>query len=69
MADRISPPMRRQRYGEEPAKPKKSREKDEKSRTRFQKSKWSDFMMLGSFDVPFFALVMILLAIGLVMLL
>lgn len=69
MADRLSPPMRRQRYGNEPAEPKRSREKDESSRTRFQKSKVSGFTMLGNFDVPYFALVMILLAIGLVMLL
>ena len=69
MADRLSPPMRRQRYGNEPAEPKRSREKDENSRTRFQKSKVSGFMLIGGFDVPYFALVMILLAIGLVMLL
>lgn len=72
MADRLTPPVRYPRYGEEPAQnrsSKKSREKSENSREVFHKSKLSDYFILGGLDVPYFALVMILLAIGLVMLL
>lgn len=71
MADRLTPPVRYPRFGEEPADNSlgKSRKKSEKSREIFHKSKFSEFLLLGGFDIPYFALVMILLAIGLVMLL
>lgn len=71
MADRLTPPMRYPRYGDEAAdySSEKSRKKNEKSREIFRKSKLSDFILLGGFDIPYFALVMLLLAIGLVMLL
>ena len=72
MADRLTPPVRYPRYGEEPAQnrsSKKSRGKSENSREVFHKSKVSNYFILGGLDVPYFALVMILLAIGLVMLL
>ncbi|MDE6111439.1 MAG: FtsW/RodA/SpoVE family cell cycle protein, partial [Eubacterium sp.] len=63
--------MRYPRFGEEPADRSsgKSRKKSEKSREVFHKSKLSEFILLGGFDIPYFALVMVLLAIGLVMLL
>lgn len=70
MADRLTPPARYPRYGEQPADNRNGRENtQENSRTPFRKSKISDFFITGGFDVPYFALVMILLAIGLVMLL
>lgn len=74
MADRLTPPVRYPRYGEEPVENNSSR-KNRNSRDRnearevFRKSKITEFWLFGGFDVPFFALVMILLAIGLVMLL
>ena len=75
MADRLTPPVRYPRYGEEPVrgnstgKNRKTKEKSENSREFFHKSKIMDYWMHGGLDVPFFALVMVLLAIGLVMLL
>lgn len=73
MADRLTPPVRYPRYGEEPADNRNNKrnkaETDESTRASFRKSKFSEWFILGGFDVPYFALVMILLAIGLVMLL
>ncbi len=72
MADRLTPPMRYPRYGEESSdnhSSGKKREKSGNSREVFHKSKLSEFILLGGFDIPYFALVMLLLAIGLVMLL
>lgn len=73
MADRLTPPVRYPRYGEEPADNrinKRNNDEDAQStRASFHKSKLSEWFILGGFDVPYFALVMILLAIGLVMLL
>lgn len=75
MADRLTPPVRYPRYGEESAdnqfnrRNRKRENNSENKRASFQKSKISEWLILGGFDVPFFALVMILLAIGLVMLL
>ena len=47
----------------------KKKRKSGNSREVFHKSKLSEFILLGGFDIPYFALVMLLLAIGLVMLL
>lgn len=76
MADRLPPPVRYPRYGEEPAdnnSSKRSRnrnqEASENSITHLRKSFMSQWVMVGGFDIPFFALVMLLLSIGLVMLL
>ncbi|MEZ3421422.1 MAG: putative lipid II flippase FtsW [Eubacterium sp.] len=73
MADRLTPPVRYPRYGEKPADngfgKKKSADREDHTRESFHKSKLSQWFVLGGFDVPYFALVMILLAIGLVMLL
>ncbi len=75
MAERLTPPVRYPRYGEEPAennvnrKSKRVSKKSSASRASFRKSKISEYLITGGFDVPFFALTMLLLAIGLVMLL
>lgn len=75
MAERLTPPVRYPRYSEEPAennvnrKSKRVSKKSSASRASFRKSKISEYLITGGFDVPFFALTMLLLAIGLVMLL
>ncbi|MDE7124233.1 MAG: FtsW/RodA/SpoVE family cell cycle protein, partial [Eubacterium sp.] len=75
MAERLTPPVRYPRYGEEPAennvnrKSKRESKKSAAPRASFRKSKISEYLITGGFDVPFFALTMLLLAIGLVMLL
>lgn len=78
MADRlppIDPPVRYPRYTPEPAEKEYSREskrggeKVEKRQKLFPKSFLSQYLIRGEFDIVFFTLTMLLLAIGLVMLL
>ena len=79
MADRfdpLPPPVRYPRYGEAPADNGYNGEKGDKRkktvikpRRAFGKSGLSEYIMTGEFDVVYFAVTMILLAIGLVMLL
>ncbi len=79
MADRfdpLPPPVRYPRYGETPGgyddgRENNSRRKDTvvKSRKAFRKAGLSEYIITGEFDVVYFAVTMLLLAIGLVMLL
>ncbi|MCH5316972.1 MAG: cell division protein FtsW [Eubacterium sp.] len=80
MADRfppIDPPMRYPRRTPEPddnafnreGRRQEASEKVVKSRKTFHLARLSDFFITGEFDIVFFALTMLLLAIGLVMLL
>lgn len=78
MADRlppIDPPVRYPRYTPEPAERefsrerRRSEEKVVKTRKLFPKSFISQYLITGEFDIVFFTLTMLLLAIGLVMLL
>lgn len=80
MADTLEPPVRYPRDDDRQTGQKKRpvRRKREKRRVSgetvikpersFGKSRISDFFVTGGFDIPFFALTMVILAIGLVML-
>lgn len=77
MADTLEPPVRYPRDNEQPSGRRKKperRKRERKSSTvikperSFGKSRISDFFVTGGFDIPFFALTMVILAIGLVML-
>lgn len=80
MADTLEPPVRYPRNDDprEGQRKRAARRKREKKSTldskvikperSFGKSRMSDFFVTGSFDIPFFALTMVILAIGLVML-
>ena len=71
----LEPPVRYPRYGEEPAEEKESREKRRerdtvvRSKALFRKERFSVSFITGEFDIVFFTIAMLLLAIGLVMLL
>lgn len=79
MADILEPPVRYPRDDEQ-GRQKKSPTRRKKERKHaadsnvirpersFGKSRMSDFFVTGGFDIPFFALTMVILAIGLVML-
>lgn len=80
MADTLEPPVRYPREDDEPKRQRKKpvrRKKEKRASAQstvikpersFGKSRMSDFFVTGSFDIPFFALTMVILAIGLVML-
>lgn len=80
MADTLEPPVRYPRDNEEserrrrkPERRKRSRKTDTESsiirpEKSFGKLKMSDLFVTGGFDIPFFGLTMVILAIGLVML-
>lgn len=80
MADTLEPPVRYPRDNEEPERRRRRPERrkavkksdDESSVIRpkksFGKLKFSELFVTGGFDIPFFGLTMVILAIGLVML-
>lgn len=79
MADTLEPPVRYPRENEEPVRRRKperrrmAKKSDESSsiirpEKSFGKLKMSDLFVTGGFDIPFFGLTMVILAIGLVML-
>ncbi len=79
MADRLEPPVIYPRDGDDSGKKKKSLRTRKRRQSysdetvirperSFGKTRASDFFVTGGFDIPFFALTMIILAIGLVML-
>ena len=77
MADTLEPPVRYPRDNEQPSGRRKKPERRKRERKSsmvikpersFGKSRISDFFVTGGFDIPFFALTMVILAIGLVML-
>lgn len=80
MADTLEPPVRYQRDNEEPERRRRKPERRKRSRKTdtessiirpeksFGKLKMSDLFVTGGFDIPFFGLTMVILAIGLVML-
>ncbi len=68
MAERFVSPTRYPQY-EEGSTDAQSKENVVKPRRSFNKGRMEKYLITGGFDIPFFALTMILLAIGLVMLL
>lgn len=80
MADTLEPPVRYPRDNEEPERRRRKPERRKRSRKTdtessiirpeksFGKLKMSDLFVTGGFDIPFFGLTMVILAIGLVML-
>lgn len=80
MADTLEPPVRYPRDNEEPERRRRKPERRKRSRKTdtessiirpeksFDKLKMSDLFVTGGFDIPFFGLTMVILAIGLVML-
>lgn len=80
MADTLEPPVRYPRGNEEPERRRRKPERRKKVRKldtespiirperSFGKLRMSDIFVTGGFDIPFFGLTMVILAIGLVML-
>ncbi len=80
MADTLEPPVRYPRDNEEPERRRRKPERRKKVRKSdtespiirpersFGKLRMSDIFVTGGFDIPFFGLTMVILAIGLVML-